>query len=223
MTLLSRFARAIIGLQPSKEVSDFDLEYLLWLCSLYVEIRSVPGHIAEVGVAGGRNTVLFSKLIELSGDSRVRQYIGFDTFDGFVNRDLSRDTFLVSGSEGWKKHSRSEVLERCRVNGVETLVELFEGDASETVPKVLASHHGRKFSPGKARFALLYVDCNAFSPALASMRAFAPYLMPKALIAIDEKHQGGETEAILTFAAENGLTVEKPGAMQVPMLLRWPS
>ncbi len=52
-------------LQRYDVVRDEELEYHLWLLNLFIQIERVPGHIAEIGVASGRNTVLFGKLIEI--------------------------------------------------------------------------------------------------------------------------------------------------------------
>lgn len=217
---VTKLARKILALQPSKDISDSELEYLLWICSLYQKLDSIPGHIAEVGVASGRNAVLFGRLIRIFGDSSSRQYIGFDTFDGYIESDLSRDRHLASGNDRWKAFSKAGVLKRCSINGVGDVVELFEGDATTEVPRVLIEHKGKKFQPGKSRFALVYIDCNAYAPAINSLRAFLPHLMPGAYVAIDEKLQGGESEALIGFAKENDLAVIKPGNMQVPMLLK---
>ena len=202
------------------EIHDNDLEYLLWITSLYSQIHNVPGHIAEIGVASGRNSVLFGKLIRLFNDSHVRQYIGFDTFDGYTERDLQRDGHL-SGS-AWKggAYTKAAVEERCDSAGVLEMVELIEGDAMKTVPNILTDHQGKLFQKGKAKFSLLYIDCNAYEPAIASMRNFYDYLMDNAIIAIDEKLQGGETEALTEFASEKHLTVERSGTNTVPMMLR---
>ena len=63
MSIILEAARRIAKLQPAKDIHDDDLEYLLWISSLYGLISSVPGHIAEVGVADGRNTVMFGHLL----------------------------------------------------------------------------------------------------------------------------------------------------------------
>ena len=186
-------------------------------------MRSIPGHIAEVGVACGRNAIIFGRLIKIFGDSSLRQYIGFDTFDGFTETDLLRDKHLAGENNRWKVFSKSEVLKRCAVNGVTDLVELFEGDASIEVPRILAKHKGKKFQPNKARFALVYIDCNGYNAALKSMQSFLPYMVPGSIFAIDEKLQGGETEAMIDFAKSNKLTIEKPGINQVPMIIRVPN
>ena len=99
--IIKKVLKYILTTQQSKIIKDIDLEYLLWISNLYLKIKNIPGHIAEVGVADGRNTVLFGRLIKLHGDQSVRQYIGFDTFTGFTNKDLARDKHLDKAS--WKK------------------------------------------------------------------------------------------------------------------------
>ncbi|MDJ0686517.1 MAG: hypothetical protein QNJ84_17680 [Alphaproteobacteria bacterium] len=138
-----------------KEIHDNDLEYLLWTASLYIEIQDVPGHIAEIGVASGRNAILFGKLIHLFNDSSVRQYLGFDTFDGYKKRDLERDTHLDKSVWKGSAFTKAAVERRCAESDVLDSVEIIEEDALETAPVVLSTHQGKLFQPGKARVALL--------------------------------------------------------------------
>ena len=216
--LIKKIAKYILSTQQTKIIKDVDLEYLLWISNLYLKIKYIPGHIAEIGVADGRNTVLFGRLIKIHNDQSVRQYIGFDTFDGFTNNDLIRDNYL--DETRWKDNSRNSVLKRCQDNDVEELVEIFEGDALNLVPNVLKDHKGKKFQKGKAKFALLYIDCNAYIPAIKSMENFLPHMVPGGFIVIDEKLQGSETEAILDFAKKQNLKVQRFGGNQVPMCIQ---
>ena len=216
--LIKKVAKYILSTQQTKIIKDVDLEYLLWISNLYLKIKYIPGHIAEIGVADGRNTVLFGRLIKIHNDQSVRQYIGFDTFDGFTNNDLIRDNYL--DETRWKDNSRNSVLKRCQDNDVEELVEIFEGDALNLVPNVLKDHKGKKFQKSKAKFALLYIDCNAYTPAIKSMENFLPHMVPGGFIVIDEKLQGSETEAILDFAKKQNLKVQRFGGNQVPMCIQ---
>ena len=216
--LIKKIAKYILSTQQTKIIKDVDLEYLLWISNLYLKIKYIPGHIAEIGVADGRNTVLFGRLIKIHNDQSVRQYIGFDTFDGFTNNDLIRDNYL--DETRWKDNSRNSVLKRCQDNDVEELVEIFEGDALNLVPNVLKDHKGKKFQKSKAKFALLYIDCNAYIPAIKSMENFLPHMVPGGFIVIDEKLQGSETEAILDFAKKQNLKVQRFGGNQVPMCIQ---
>lgn len=221
--IIKKLAIYLIQLQPTKEIKDSDLEYLLWISSLYLQIKSIPGHIAEVGVASGRNTIMFARLIHIFGDASSRQYIGFDTFEGYNKEDLQRDQHLLAGNEHWKLYSKKDILDRCVANNIEHIVELFQCDVVSELPKILTKHKGKKFQPNKARFALVYIDCNGYNAALKSMQSFLPYMVPGSIFAIDEKLQGGETEAMIDFAKSNKLTIEKPGINQVPMIIRVPN
>jgi hypothetical protein len=202
----------------SREIKDEELEYIVWLTSLYIQLSNIPGHIAEIGVASGRNAVIFGKLIKLYSDTNVRQYIGFDTFSGYEDRDLNISEHLKS--DAWKNNSKIKVMQRCEKADVSELVEIFEGDAVKIVPKVLSQHTGKKFQKGKAKIALLYIDCNAYTPAIESMRNFYDYMIPGGIIAIDEKFQGDESLALSDFAAEKGAKIQKFGSNSVPMIMR---
>lgn len=216
--LIKKLFKSVFQITSSNKISDFELEYLLWISNLYLKIKNLPGHIAEIGVADGRNTILFGRLIKLHNDQSVRQYIGFDTFDGFTEKDLKKDPHL--SKTRWKNNSRRKVLNRCKENGIEDLIEIFEGDAVELVPKILLNHKGKKFLPGKSKFALLYIDCNAYLPALKSMENFLPYIVPGGFIVIDEKLQGSETQAIVDFAKKHSFKIERFGSNEVPFALK---
>ena len=222
MRVFKKILKFIARNQPYKDFQDFDLEYLLWISNLYLKIKDLPGHIAEIGVADGRNTILFWKLIKLHNEQSVRQYIGFDTFEGYTERDFKNDTNLDNPTQRrrWKNNSLNKVLKRCFDNDVEDLVEVFEGDAVDLVPFILKNHTGKKFQRGNGRFALVYIDCNAYLPAIKSMEAFLPYMVPGGIIAIDEKFQWGETNAIIDFAKKHSLNLEKFGSNEVPISLK---
>ena len=220
---IKKIGRYIAKNQPSQIISDMDLEYLLWISNIYLRIKNIPGHIAEVGVYDGRNSVLFGKLIKLYNEQSVRQYIGFDTFEGFTERDLGRDGLLKVHKNKFKDCSLEGVKKRCFDNNVEDIVEFFKGDCVNSVPEILKNHKGKKFQKGHGKFALLYIDCNAFFPAIESMQNFFPYMVPGGYIVIDEKKQWGETSAIINFAKKHSLKIERLGSNEVPMALSIPN
>jgi hypothetical protein len=47
-------------------------------------------------------------------------------------------------------------------------------------------------------------------------------MVPGSIFAVDEKLQGGETEAMLEFAKAHNFLIEKPGRNQVPMIIKIP-
>ena len=204
---------------PALEINDFDLEYLCWIVSLYMRIRNVPGHIAEIGIAKGRNTVYFGKLIKQFNDHNVRQYIGFDTFNGFTDESLKNDPQLNEYNGAWLENTKQSVLDRCKDNEVLDVVEIIEGDACITVPDTLKNYQGKNFRPGKGKFALLYIDSNAYEPSIQSMENFLEYMLPGGVIAIDEKLQGGESRAIIDFGKKHNLKVERFGPNEIPMAI----
>ena len=69
MRILLKIATFILSKQPKRLIKDEDLEYLLWISNLYLKIINTPGHIAEIGVANGRNAILFGRLIKLHNET----------------------------------------------------------------------------------------------------------------------------------------------------------
>ena len=198
--------------QAYLEKSEF--LYILWMDRIYEKIREVPGHIVELGVAFGRNSIIFSQLMRLNGEDEVRRYFGFDTFSGYDESDLVANPQL--SDVAWKENSRDRVEQRLAAAGVSHQCELIEGDIKITV---------KKFADENPNFrcALLYVDCNAYEPALVGLEAFLPLMMPNGIICIDEKRQGGETKAILEFARRYGFEVIRdPGPFSVPAYIQLP-
>jgi hypothetical protein len=80
------------------------------------------------------------------------------------------------------------------VSGVCTIV---VGDLKQTLPEYLTTHPDEPIS-------VLYVDCNAYAPALAGMRAAWDRILDGGVLCIDEHTVGGETKALKEFAVEVG-------------------
>ena len=139
------------GEQRYLEKSEF--RYVLWLDRIYQKIISVPGHIVELGVAYGRNAVIFSHLIQMNGEDPLRNYHGFDTFNGYNQESLLNNKNL--SSTAWINNSRQQVEGRLKRAGVFKSCRLYEGDIVDTLPNFLSSNPD-------FRAALLYVDCNAY-------------------------------------------------------------
>jgi hypothetical protein len=195
---------------PEFEKSDSYLDlgefrYILWINHAFQKIREVPGHIVEVGVARGRNAILFGNLLKLYSEDDVRNYFGFDTFSGYSEADYERDPHLPRGA--WTDLSFGFVSRRLVSAKVDHCCFLYEGDVRETAPRFLNETTHKRFTPGNFRCALLYIDCNAHAPALAAMRLFRPFMAPGGIVCIDEKRQGGETRALIEFCREAGLSV----------------
>ncbi len=184
--------------QQYLEKSEF--KYILWLYNTYRKIGRIPGHIVELGVAYGRNAILFNHLIAMHNETDLRKYFGFDTFDGYNSKSLAQDPNL--SSESWKNISVSDVERRINKSTDHNNYSLIQGDILKTVPNFL------KMNPN-FRCALLYVDCNAYEPALQGMEFMKDFMSPGGVICIDEKKQGGETKALIEFCKRYNFIFQK--------------
>lgn len=191
-----------------------EFQYILWLDRIYEKISRVPGNIVEIGVANGRNSIIFGRFIDLHGERAVRRYYGFDTFEGYVPSDMAKEAQL--GHNSFKDASYEAVSRRIRDVGLKDVCYLIKGDVRETAPRFVSERQA-SFHPNYLKVALLYIDCNAFDPALFSMNFFAKYMSDGGVICIDEKVEGGESRALDLFCAENGFTVTRdPGPFGIP-------
>lgn len=187
-------------MQSDSYLDKTEFRYILWIDRIYQKIHRVPGHVVELGVAHGRNAIIFSHLITMNGDDDVRKYFGFDTFSGYTDDDISVDPHLKK--ENWSDNSMEAVQQRLSRLNFSRITQLIEGDVVESVPKFLQANPN-------FRAALLYVDCNAYRASIAGMRAFINNMSPGGIICIDEKQQGGETRALIDFCRENDLEFQK--------------
>lgn len=201
-----------------KYLDQNEFKYILWLDRVFQKIQNVPGHIVEVGVARGRNAVLFGHFIKMHNEQSTRHYYGFDTFDGYTESDMRRSPHLSSDS--WKETTLEFVQERVASQGLADVCHVFKGDIKAVANEFVATGQ-LLFNPNKLRIALLYIDCNAYLPAKYSMDFFRPYMMEDGIVCIDEKLQGGETEALVEFCDEHGFTVRKDsGPFAIPAYTR---
>ena len=58
MKKIVKIINYILSTKQDQIIKDIDLEYLLWISNIYLKIKNIPGHIAEIGVGDGRNSVL---------------------------------------------------------------------------------------------------------------------------------------------------------------------
>lgn len=181
--------------EDQKYLEKTEFKYVLWLDRVYQLIENTPGHIVELGVAYGRNAIIFSHLMQMNGQDDVRKYIGFDTFDGYTEDTLENESHL--SGEAWKNISISAVQDRLKKAGNFTRCEFIKGDIVKTVPQYLREHP-------HLRAALLYVDCNSYAPSITGMELMREFMTPGGVVCIDEKLQGGETKALIEFCEKYG-------------------
>ena len=107
------------------------------------------------------------------------------------------------------------VRERIRNVDYHNVCNIIEGDIKLTVPLFIRQNPDIKI-------ALVYVDCNAYLPAIEALNSIKNNLMENAVICIDEKRDGGESRALKEFAAENKLMIVKDSdAFSLPAYIRY--
>ncbi len=197
---LGRFGYQLNKFGPNDAYLDKkEFRYVLWVDRIYTKIRRVPGHIVELGVARGRNSLIFGNLMQLHGEAHLRQYYGFDTFQGYTEEDLKADPHLKRTA--WKNNA-DWVQKRIEAAGYSASCKLVVGDIKQTVPDFLERNPN-------FRAALLYVDCNAYLAASQAMEAFKEFMSPGGVVCIDERRQGGETRALIEFCQKYDLEFVK--------------
>ena len=184
-----------------------EFKYILWLDRVYSLIKEIPGHIVEIGVARGRNSVIFGHLIKMNGESSTRRYYGFDTFSGYTEDDLKSNKHLSKGS--FTNTSLEFVSERLQKTNLSSLCSIIKGDIRDTLPTFLNNTTTERFQKGNIQVAMLYIDCNAYEPALHAMELLKPFMAPRGVICIDEKMQGGETKALTEFCRKYNFKYRK--------------
>jgi predicted O-methyltransferase YrrM len=189
-----------VYIENQKYLERSEYKYVLWLDRIYQKIATVPGHIVELGVAYGRNSIILAHQIQMNGDELTRKYYGFDTFSGYNEESLRTDKHL--SAQSWKDNSKKWVQDKINRVGVGHVCELIEGDILVELPKFLEKNPN-------FRAALLYVDCNAYLPSFKGMEALKEFMSPGGIICIDEKRQGGETKALIEFCKKNDLIYQK--------------
>ena len=138
---------------------DKELIYSCWITNIFQEAMKVPGHIIEIGVASGRNSLLFGSLLKLTGESNHRKYYGFDTFEGYVEDTISDNPWLSSNS--WKNEDckLDNVKKRIQKADLSETCTFFKGDCRKTIPEFLSTHKDNRIQAGQAVISLLYIDC----------------------------------------------------------------
>jgi len=173
--------------------------------SLLNRIQNINGDIIELGVHKGNNTFIIGHFLQESNSEK--QYIGFDTFDGHCEEDL------VGANEGVLRNQRSKrwnisktlVADTITKKGLEDYCQIVVGDIKKTIHQYLDT-------VGKAhKISMMYIDCNAYLPAIEALRACGKYLSKGALVVVDEHTIGGETQAFKEFCDEVVMDVQSTG------------
>jgi hypothetical protein len=192
-------------------------KYIQSLHSVFEEVECIEGEIIELGVARGRNTIIFGNLIK--NKNSLKKYIGFDTFSGYTEEDIltaPNEAILRKIKQDGVWNGSKVAVETAIANaGLSHICSLIEGDLKQTLPEHVKVRSNFKIS-------LLYVDCNAYLAALSGMEIAKDYLSPGAIICIDEHTIGGETKALKEFAVKNNQELIETGdKVGIPMYIVW--
>ena len=97
--------------------------------------QKIPGHIVEVGVAGGRNAIIFGQLIKHYGELNTKKYHGIDTFEGYSEVDLNKESYL--SNDRWKDIDVEVVREKLNSLGLANICKLYKLDAYDITEKFI--------------------------------------------------------------------------------------
>lgn len=195
---------------PRFDSSDLYLDhdefnYICRIYNLYNKIKSVPGHIIELGVGKGRNAILFSNFFK-AYNHYTRTYFGFDTFKSYTPEDFKKHKYL--NKNRWADNSLEYVKNRIDRLGFSSCVNFIEGDIRITLPKFLENSESKYHSKGSLQLALVYIDTSTYDAAYLGLEELSKKMMPGGIISIDQKTQGAEWEAMKDFAQKKNLKIE---------------
>jgi SAM-dependent methyltransferase len=188
-----------------KYLETMELSYLYSMFNLFNRVHKLPGHIVELGVGAGRNSILFGKLLKFSSQHSNSKYFGFDTFESYTKQDLKENNGLSDTK--WKDNSVNFVKKRIENHGLGKVCEFIAGDIRHTLPKFIKTSHSRH-SSGTFYCRLVYVDTSAYTPSKEALKALYDLVVPGGIISIDQRRQGGEWKALIEFCEENNCKLE---------------
>jgi hypothetical protein len=173
---------------------------------LYKMIQSIHGEIIECGVFKGSSFSRFAMFLEIFGNPLSKKLIGFDAFGKFPETKFAGDkagrkeVIDFDGNEGISKQQMIEVFKH---KGINTCVELVEGDVTETIPAYVESHPDLKIS-------LLNLDTDTYEPAVTILEYLYPRIVDGGILILDDyKVFPGETKAVDEYFKEQKSKIKK--------------
>ena len=173
--------------------------------SLLNKIQNIDGDIIELGVYKGNNTFIIGDFLQKN--KLNKQYIGFDTFNGYCEEDLvgaNEGALSNQRSERWKI-SKTLVVDAITEKVLDDYCQIVVGDIKSTIHKYLNT------KCESYKISMIYIDCNLYLPAIVALRACKNYLSRGALVVVDEHTIGGETQAFNEFCQEMSIDVHSTG------------
>ena len=176
------------------------LDRYLYFLSQVERVRDVEGDIVECGVSIGHGTLLFLLLSEYVGVER--NYVGFDSFEGFPDPVVQDEKTPITGKDFWANPPETvlRVLRDGRVSEktIRERVKLVKGFFEKTLPSY------------KGRIALLHLDGDLYESYKVPLTELYEKVAPGGVIMFDEYADDrwpGARKAIDEFFADKPETV----------------
>ncbi|KAA0677908.1 TylF/MycF/NovP-related O-methyltransferase [Azospirillum brasilense] len=197
-----------------KYVPTQDLRRFVSRYELFKQVLDVHGSIVECGVLFGGGLMGWAQFSEIFEPfNHLRNVIGFDTFEGFVNVSEKDRTGtaaqLKTGGLGVDAQADLEraigLFDQNRVLKHIRKVRLVRGDACKTIPAFIEENPHLVVS-------LLWLDFDVYEPTVAALRHFLPRMPKGAIIAFDELNHEvwpGETVAVLEEVGLKNLRIRR--------------
>lgn len=162
-------------------------------------IKNNEGIIIELGTFKGKTTLVLGNFIK--NKKTNDKILTFDTFCGYTTLDIENAKTdeqrknLLSNSNRWAIEKKT-VENKFKNNGLEKIIEIIEGDISETIKNI-----------NDKKIKLIYVDCNAYNAAFNALCNLYDNneLLNSCFIIIDEHTIGGESSAVNDFIIKYSL------------------
>ena len=139
----------------------------------------LEGHVAECGVFRGATLVGLAYVLKRSGVPK--RVLGFDSFQGFDERAVERDSelgdasYIEKESKLFKNASTDVVRRKLKLVGVSETVDLIPGYFNKT----LKAYSSEKFS-------FVHLDCDLYEPYKECLSFFYPRLSKGGVVLFDE-------------------------------------
>ena len=189
----------------NKIISKNQVDYIFAIEDIFNEVSEIPGHIIELGTGKGRNAIIFGSLIHKYQQEKFRKYFGFDTFDSFTDEDLKISPHLKKADS--QKVVFHTIQEFIASNNLNKTVTLIKGDIVEKIPEFIENKNNL-YGFNKLLISLVYIDCNAYGPAIFALEKLKIFFSKDTKIVVDENTLGDETRALMDFCFKNKLQIK---------------
>lgn len=173
---------------------------------LYKMAHDIPGAIVECGVFKGISLIRFATFRELFGASFSKPIIGFDTFGRFPETEFASDKKMRQyhlDTAGGESISREQLIDILKRKGIDSSIQLVEGDITKTVPDHLRSHP-------EMRISLLNLDVDIYEPSVTVLEEFYPRVVRGGVILLDDYgFFPGETTAVDEYFKDKKIAIRK--------------